>query len=149
MKRNLVTNQHTMPPMMMPVPTMAQAPHNHDIFHHRGEAYSDAQRTIPANKSKSINIKWSSDQHDPLSISPSTEQMYELATWRMYYRITSARQVTRSVVTPPVTPQRNVRSSDLLPSSFKLAATEDYTVHNGTAFKDAEFEDEGVFIMDL
>jgi hypothetical protein len=148
MKRNLVTNQHTMPSMMMPVPKMAQAPHNHDIFHHSGEAYFDAPRTIPAKKSKSINIKRSSDKHDPLSISPFTEQMYELATWRMYYRITSARQV-RSVVTPPVTPQRNARSSDLLPSSFQLAATEDYTVHNGMAFKDGEFEDEGVFIMDL
>jgi hypothetical protein len=128
---------------MMPAPKMAHAPHNYNVHYHRGDASSDAQRTIIAKKSRSINIKRSPDALDDLSVSTNTEQIYEWATWRMHHRITSARQA-RSAVEP----LRNVHSSDLLPRSFQQEATKDYTVHNGLAFADVE-PDEGVFIMDL
>ena len=132
---------------MMMATKMTEVPCSHAIIHHHGDTSHEDQRTSPAKRSRSIKIKRSrrSDDFDSSSMS-TCMQMYDLAMWRMYQRITSARRAKYAVM-----PRMDVHSSVPLStssSSFSQEAMRNYATHDDFAATD-DGSDEGVFVMDL
>jgi hypothetical protein len=151
MKEDHLFNQQTTSTVTIQAPKTAQGHHSYDVNHY-GDI-SHAQRTSPSKRSRSIMIKrnGSLDEFDSSSVSASTKQMYDRATWRMYHRITSARQ-KRSAIMPLVdVPSSGLHSNFLTYRSldgYPKEAMGDYTVHGGLAAVD-DGSDEGVFVMDM
>lgn len=151
MKEDHLFNQQTTSTVTIQAPKIAHAYHSYDV-NHDGDI-SHAQRTSPSKSSRSIMIKrnGSLDEFDSSSVSASTKQMYDWATWRMYYRITSARQKRSAIMPLMDVPSSGLHSDSLTYRSldgYPKEAMGDYTVHGGLAAVD-DGSDEGVFVMDM
>lgn len=150
---NHFLNQQTTLTMATQASMMAQAPRSRapGIHQHGDSSFAQHTSTSTSKRSKSIMIKRGrgSDDLTSASVSASTHEFYDWATWRMYHRITSARR-NRSAVLPlkdvPDLPTNSPTYRGF--AGFPREATGDYTVHDGLATT-GEDSDEGVFVMDL